>query len=61
MRSSHNDQTTVKQVAVLDLGSNAARLAVFAYDPGREFRLIDELREPLRLTSESGSGNVIRG
>jgi exopolyphosphatase/guanosine-5'-triphosphate,3'-diphosphate pyrophosphatase len=43
------------------LGSNAARLAVFAYDPGRQFQLVDELREPLRLTSETGSGNVIRG
>ena len=37
------------RLGIADLGSNTARLIVFSYDPGRWFRIIDGIREPIRL------------
>jgi exopolyphosphatase/guanosine-5'-triphosphate,3'-diphosphate pyrophosphatase len=39
----------MKRIGIVDLGSNTARLAVFETEPGRWFRLIDGIREPIRL------------
>ena len=36
-------------IAVIDLGSNTARLAIMAYVPGYCYRQIDEIREVVRL------------
>ena len=38
-----------RRVGLVDLGSGTARLVVYAYVPGRRYRLVDELREPVRL------------
>ncbi|HWH15435.1 MAG TPA: hypothetical protein VNT51_11875, partial [Miltoncostaeaceae bacterium] len=40
----------VRTLAVIDMGSNSFRLVVFAFAPGRWFRMTDEIREPVRLS-----------
>lgn len=49
----------MRRAAIIDLGSNAGRMAVFAYDPGRRIQQIDQLKQTLRLAS--GADNIIRG
>jgi len=39
-----------RTVAVIDMGSNSFRLVVYAFVPGRWFRLVDEIRESVRLS-----------
>jgi exopolyphosphatase/guanosine-5'-triphosphate,3'-diphosphate pyrophosphatase len=39
----------MQRIGIVDLGSGTSRLVVFAYEPGKHFRLIDEIREPVRL------------
>ncbi len=48
------------RLAVIDLGSNAARMAIFAYEPNRWFQQIDELRQTVRLSAGTGGSNIIR-
>ena len=43
------------RLGIVDLGSNTARLVVFAFEPGEWFRLVDQIREPIRLGE--GLGN----
>ncbi|GIW30788.1 MAG: hypothetical protein KatS3mg071_0962 [Meiothermus sp.] len=40
---------TVQRLGIVDLGSGTARLVVYAYEPGKHYRLIDEIRESVRL------------
>jgi len=47
------------RLAIVDLGSNTARLVVFGYEPGLWFRLIDEIREPVRLGEGMGRRNAL--
>ncbi len=39
----------MRYVSLVDLGSNSARLVVFELDPGKGFRLVDEIREVVQL------------
>ncbi len=39
----------MRYVSLVDLGSNSARLVVFELDPGKGFRLLDEIREVIQL------------
>jgi len=39
----------MERIGIVDLGSGTSRLVVFAYEPGKHFRLVDEIREPVRL------------
>ncbi len=39
----------MRRLGIVDLGSGTARLVVYAYVPGKHFRLIDEIRENVRL------------
>lgn len=51
----------VRKLGIVDLGSNTARLVVYAYEPGGWFRLADQIREPLRLGQGLGrDGNLTR-
>lgn len=38
-----------RQVAIIDLGSNTARMVAMEYVPGHSYRLLDELRQVVRL------------
>ncbi len=46
---SHRAQTAYETVAVADFGSNSTRLVLHNVHPDGSFKLVDELREPLRL------------
>jgi exopolyphosphatase/guanosine-5'-triphosphate,3'-diphosphate pyrophosphatase len=50
----------VQRVAIIDLGSNTARLVAYAYEPQRRYQLIDELRAVVRLSQGMGSDGLIR-
>ena len=50
-----------RRLAVVGLGSNTFRLVVFAYRPGGPFRLVDEVREVVRLTEGTPPGDPISG
>ncbi|MGD9697006.1 MAG: HD domain-containing protein [Thermoleophilia bacterium] len=39
-----------RRLAVIDMGSNTFRLVVFRYRPGGSFQLVDEIRDPVRLS-----------
>lgn len=39
----------MQRIGIVDLGSNTARLVVFEYEPGDWFRLVGQIREPVRL------------
>lgn len=47
----------MQRFGIVDLGSNTARLVVYGYEPGRWYRLIDEIREPVRLGEGMGRKN----
>ncbi len=47
-----------RTLAVVDMGSNSFRLVVFRYMPGRWFWLVDEIREPVRLSEGMRDGIV---
>lgn len=50
---------TGERVAVIDIGSNSARLALLEVFPDRAFKLVDELRETLRLGEQlDADGNL---
>ncbi len=48
------------RVGIVDLGSNTARLVVFAFEPGRWFVLADEIRERVRLGQGLGQDGEVR-
>lgn len=52
------DQPHPTHIAVIDLGSNTARLVVFAATPGHSFRLEDEIREVVRLRQGMGADGL---
>jgi exopolyphosphatase/guanosine-5'-triphosphate,3'-diphosphate pyrophosphatase len=39
----------VERIGIVDLGSGTARLVVYQFEPGKWFRLTDEVRDPVRL------------
>ena len=39
----------IQRLGIADLGSNTARLIVFSYEAGEWYRIIDGIREPIRL------------
>ncbi|MCA9835871.1 MAG: Ppx/GppA family phosphatase [Trueperaceae bacterium] len=49
-----------ERIAIIDLGSNTARLVVFAYEAKKHYQLVDELREVVRLSEGMGEGKIIR-
>jgi exopolyphosphatase/guanosine-5'-triphosphate,3'-diphosphate pyrophosphatase len=48
-----------QRIGVVDLGSNTTRLIVMAYQPHYAFKLVDEIKETVRLV-EGASDNVLQ-
>lgn len=52
----------MRTLGIADLGSNTARLVVFAYEPGQWFRITDGIREAVRLGEGlAASSRLTRG
>jgi exopolyphosphatase/guanosine-5'-triphosphate,3'-diphosphate pyrophosphatase len=49
----------MQRLGIVDLGSNTARLVVFSFEPGRWFRLADQIREPARLGEGLGESRKL--
>ena len=50
----------MKKIAIMDVGSNNARLIlVYIYENG-SYRIVDQLKEPVRLISDMGHDNIIK-
>lgn len=49
-----------RRLAVIDLGSNTAKLIALAYRPGYGYRHLDQLRDVVRLSAGMGEGRVLR-
>jgi exopolyphosphatase/guanosine-5'-triphosphate,3'-diphosphate pyrophosphatase len=49
-----------RRLAVIDLGSNTAKLVALAYRPDHGYRHLDQLREVVRLSEGMGPGRVLR-
>ena len=50
---------TTSRLAVIDLGSNTARLVIYAYEVGLTYKLIDQVRERVRLAEGIDSDGEI--
>jgi exopolyphosphatase/guanosine-5'-triphosphate,3'-diphosphate pyrophosphatase len=44
-----------ERIAIIDLGSNTARMVVFGYTPHHSYKLLDEVRETVRLAEGVGA------
>ncbi len=49
----------MRRIGIVDLGSNTARLVVYAYEPGEWFYLADQIREPVRLAEGLAATGVL--
>jgi exopolyphosphatase/guanosine-5'-triphosphate,3'-diphosphate pyrophosphatase len=49
-----------RRLAVIDLGSNTAKLIALSYRPGHGYRHLDQLRDVVRLSEGMGEGRVLR-
>lgn len=50
----------MQSVAIIDLGSNTARLVALEFEPERRFQMVDELRQVVRLSEGMGEERRIR-
>lgn len=50
----------IRRVAVIDLGSNTAKMVAVEYQPSRRYRVVDQLREVVRLSEGMGHDLVLR-
>ena len=50
----------MEKIAILDLGSNSARLVIVRIMPNGYFMVIDELKEPVRLAKDMESDGFLR-
>ena len=48
------------RIAIVDVGSNTAKLIALAYEPGRSWRQLDELRAVVRLSAGLDEGGELR-
>ncbi|MER3482615.1 MAG: exopolyphosphatase [Meiothermus sp.] len=47
----------MQRLGIVDLGSGTSRLVVYLFEPGKHFRLVDEIREAVRLGQGLASDN----
>jgi exopolyphosphatase/guanosine-5'-triphosphate,3'-diphosphate pyrophosphatase len=50
----------MRKIGIIDLGSNTTRLIVMAYEPGRCFKLVDEVSETVRLAEGVGKRRTLQ-
>ncbi len=50
----------MKQIAVIDMGSNSFRCVVFGFEAGRSWWLSDEIREPVRISAGMGDEQTLK-
>ncbi len=50
----------LRRLAVIDLGSNTAKLIALSYRAGHGYRHLDQLRDVVRLSEGMGEGRVLR-
>ncbi len=50
----------MKRIAIIDVGSNTAKLIALAYEPGRSWRQLDELRSVVRLSAGMANGGELQ-
>ena len=49
-----------QQIGILDLGSNTARMIVMSFQPHYSFKLVDEVKESVRLVQGAGESNILQ-
>lgn len=49
-----------EQVGILDLGSNSTRMIVMSYQPHYSYKLVDEIKETVRLVEGAGAANALQ-
>jgi exopolyphosphatase / guanosine-5'-triphosphate,3'-diphosphate pyrophosphatase len=49
----------VQRLGIVDLGSGTSRLVVYSFDPGKQYRLVDEIRETVRLGEGLAQNNKL--
>src|SRR5262245_12644101 len=49
-----------ERIGIIDLGSNTTRLVVMGYTPHHSFKLLDEVRETVRLAAGIGADGYLR-
>ncbi len=60
-KSSRKSRTSdVKEVAIIDLGSNTSKLVLFEYRKNHSYHEIDEIRQLVRLAEGMGKADVLR-
>ena len=59
-KSEKSQNSEMKHVAIIDLGSNTSKLVLFEYQPGHSYREVDELRQLVRLAEGMGKADVLR-
>lgn len=52
-------KSPMTRLGIVDLGSNTARLVVFAFEPGKWYRLVDQIRQPVRLGEGLGEAGEL--
>lgn len=52
------DHEPPRQLAVVDCGSNTFRLVIFRFAPGGPYRLVDEIRMPVRISAGIRDGRI---
>jgi exopolyphosphatase / guanosine-5'-triphosphate,3'-diphosphate pyrophosphatase len=54
------EATVAHLIGIIDLGSNSARMIIMHYQPYHSFKLVDEIKENVRLAHAMGEGNVLQ-
>ena len=54
----HEPGRDARATAIIDMGSNSFRLVVYHWMPGGWFRLVDEIREAVRLSEGQTDGRL---
>ncbi|GAC1553181.1 MAG: Ppx/GppA phosphatase family protein [Herpetosiphon sp.] len=53
-------EQTMQRLGIIDLGSNSARMQVMAFEPHAHFKLVDEIKETVRLVEGAAATNVLQ-